>query len=115
MTDNDSLNHAAIDNLKQLFSDNLVPFVDTFITKTEQQLELLNTALVENDLPAAALIIHSIKGGSGSLGAQALHKLCQELELKARSGDESNDLNDWHNQLKTEFELYISAIRHYLS
>lgn len=61
--------------------------VQSFCIDTPVRIAALRTAIENRDLKQAELIAHSLKSGSGTVGARQLAALFAELEDKAENGD----------------------------
>jgi HPt (histidine-containing phosphotransfer) domain-containing protein len=115
MTESNTLNTEIIDGLKALFKGRLSPFIHNFFDKSEQQLVSLNQAIAQKDLTNIIMIIHSLKGSSGALGAAGMSMLCLELEMKSRNDGYAEEMSSWAQQIQTELNIYKEAITAYLS
>ncbi|WP_308506852.1 hybrid sensor histidine kinase/response regulator [Pseudoduganella ginsengisoli] len=78
------LNPRALDNIRALNNGKspslLRRVTQTFLDDTPRQLAALRTALNQNQPDALRRIAHSLKSGSGNVGADAMAQLCKELE-----------------------------------
>ncbi|MBC7983499.1 MAG: response regulator [Candidatus Obscuribacterales bacterium] len=61
----------------------------TFAESGEQSLQQIKEALAANDLTAAQRAAHSLKGASGSIGANVVRAVAADLEIAAKRGDAS--------------------------
>jgi HPt (histidine-containing phosphotransfer) domain-containing protein len=55
-----------------------------FIAEAEQQIAQSEIAYRANDCQGVQSELHTLKGNSGTLGAAAVHALCEAIELKAK-------------------------------
>ncbi len=62
-----------------------------FETAREPQLEQLRATLLADDSAAAALLLHSLRGGAAALGMQALADAFDRLEARLPAGFELVD------------------------
>ncbi len=65
----------------------LVEIIDIYLRDAEQHVRTLRASLDAKDAPALERAAHTLKGGSGNLGAMGLSKLCGELQGVARAAD----------------------------
>jgi HPt (histidine-containing phosphotransfer) domain-containing protein len=88
VTDRESINLSALDELHDLTRDDpqqFVELIEMFLKELESSLASLDTAVknkIEKDLARYA---HSLKGASGSMGATRLSSLSETLEEVALS------------------------------
>ena len=61
-----------------------------FLEDAHSRLEAIEEALQKGDAPAVARAAHTLKGGSGSIGARGMFGLCTQLEDVGASGDLSH-------------------------
>jgi HPt (histidine-containing phosphotransfer) domain-containing protein len=61
-----------------------------FLEDAHSRLEAVEEALQKGDAPAVAQAAHTLKGGSGSIGARGMFGLCTQLEDVGASGDLSH-------------------------
>ena len=97
-----------VDSLKEMMGDNFPDLAKTYIDRSLKLKEdILNN---EGDFEKLAQDIHSLKGSSGTIGAQKLFNLCQELESTFENGKHalselelakiSNELDITHEYFK---------------
>ena len=58
-----------------------------FLKDARSRLVAVEVALRKGDAPAAERAAHTLKGGSGSMGARSMSGLCAQLEHVGASGD----------------------------
>jgi HPt (histidine-containing phosphotransfer) domain-containing protein len=58
-----------------------------FLEDARSQLEAVDEALQQGDASAVERAAHTLKGGSGSMGAKGISDLCAQLEDVCASGD----------------------------
>jgi signal transduction histidine kinase/DNA-binding response OmpR family regulator/HPt (histidine-containing phosphotransfer) domain-containing protein len=79
---------AAIKNLEQINPKLIRRMINLFtIEEAPVLLQNLRQAIADNDLKEVSYNAHTLKGSSNILGAKALGKLCLEVELKGKRGD----------------------------
>jgi HPt (histidine-containing phosphotransfer) domain-containing protein len=61
--------------------------VDTFLEDAPRQLAALTASLASGDLEEAARHAHALKGAAAMLGADAVTRFAEALELAQRQGD----------------------------
>jgi signal transduction histidine kinase/DNA-binding NarL/FixJ family response regulator len=67
-------------------AEGFASFIAKFDPYQSELLEDLRRALAASDADAAAVALHTFKGGAAYVGAVALPPLCKTLELQARAG-----------------------------
>ncbi len=68
--------------------DPLAPLIDLFLNEAPEQIDLLETAVTQNDYTSMVRTFSaasSLKGSASSLGARHLAALCDEIEQTARN------------------------------
>jgi len=113
MNNINAIDNSVLDTLKGLMKDRFGFLIDTFISKTQSQLEELNNAIVNNNVEMIISITHSMKGSAGSVGAHSMHLLSKDYEDRSRNGD-LTDVDSWVDNLRTEYERYKIEIQSYL-
>jgi HPt (histidine-containing phosphotransfer) domain-containing protein len=58
-----------------------------FLEDARSRLEAVEGALQKGDAPAVEQVAHTLKGGSGSMGASGMSGFCAQLEHVGASGD----------------------------
>ena len=59
----------------------IVSLIDAFSTDTDARIEQMRKALAASDFPSIRAEAHTVKGGARQMGADAVDKACQELEI----------------------------------
>jgi two-component system sensor histidine kinase/response regulator len=102
---------AALANLEaDLGSEVVRELAEDFTTESTQMLQTLQADLTNGDLTHAARTLHSMKGCSGTVGAEALAALCGQVESGCRSGNLQNpqgalaELTEVHNMALAQLE-----------
>lgn len=113
MNEQSSVDESVIVTLKGLMKDRFNFLIDTFISKTQTQLDELQQAINTNNIDNIILITHSLKGSAGSVGAGGMHLLCKEYESAARS-EQLDGFESWPEKLSTEFNRYCEGIKAHL-
>ena len=72
--------------LEILGEEDLCAITTSFVEQLTQQLRDLTTYCAQAELAETARIAHSLKGGAGNLGANALSEAAAALERYARAG-----------------------------
>lgn len=80
----------------------LVELIDLFVSEAPTKLDNLRTALQQKDYVQVRRVAHNLKGGSGSLGANPMMKVCAEIEQKCKNNSLEN-LDSLLVQLEMEF------------
>ena len=68
-------------------SDIVADLAGMFLKDARSRLEAVEEALQKGDAPAVERAAHTLKGGSGSIGARGMSGLCAQLEHVGASGD----------------------------
>jgi signal transduction histidine kinase/DNA-binding NarL/FixJ family response regulator len=55
-----------------------------FIAEAEEQIEAAEKAYAQNDCKGVQSELHTLKGNSGTLGAAQVHRICEQIEAKAK-------------------------------
>ncbi|MGH9942240.1 MAG: PAS domain S-box protein [Pyrinomonadaceae bacterium] len=72
---------AKLKEFREMFGpDTADELLDLYLTDTEARLGQLRDALERGDFSSARVTAHTLKGGSGNVGAQGMYELCQRLE-----------------------------------
>lgn len=82
------LNHEVLDTLREALGDSdFFEVTNTFVQQFERQLQALIQHAERRELSDCAGILHSLKGGAGNIGAQALAETANAFEQQAREED----------------------------
>jgi CheY-like chemotaxis protein/HPt (histidine-containing phosphotransfer) domain-containing protein len=84
-------------------------FLDAFVSKYADAVAVLAQSVRDDDLPAAHLHAHSLKGLAASIGADAVSQAAQALETALRAQNQEA-LPELLDQLQTPLDLLIQAI-----
>ena len=86
-----ALDHGVLDGLRELDrrsrSGFLVRVTRAFLEQAPQQLATLAASVEQSDADSVALVAHSLKGSSATIGARRLAEICAELERVPLAGD----------------------------
>ena len=108
-------------NLYQLRPAMVGELVDNFLTTADRRVAEIKKAVTRADDQGLQELAHSLKGSSGTLGAQRMSKICAELELRGRvkalaralaaSGahQETSDLEAEFERVRETFQRKIKA------
>jgi PAS domain S-box-containing protein len=66
-------------------SDFVIQLVDQYLAEGKSRIAALKDALERRDGPGVRLAAHSLRGASGTVGANRLAAMCEELETLARA------------------------------
>lgn len=80
----------------------LLELIDLFVTETPIKLDALRNAFSQKDYVQVRRISHNLKGGSGSLGANPMMKVCAEIEQRCKNNS-LESLDSLLIQLEMEF------------
>lgn len=99
------IDQAAIRNLAQINPKLIGRMIHLFtLEEAPVLLQKLKQAIANNDLQEVSYAAHTLKGSSNILGAKTLGKLCLEVELKGKRGD-----NEGLTKLLMEIEQQYQA------
>jgi len=98
------IDRTAIKNLEQI-NPNLIGRMIHLFTSEEAPvlLQNLRQAIANNDLQEISYTAHTLKGSSNILGAKALGKLCLEMELKGKRGNNTG-LSELLVEIEREYQ-----------
>jgi HPt (histidine-containing phosphotransfer) domain-containing protein len=109
-----AINHEALNAIRALSADKgerlLQRVVHAFIDDTPGQLHTLRQAIDSVDTGVLRRAAHSLKSSSANVGADALAKVCRELEQLGRT-----DSTEGAARLLLEAEHEFQAVRRSLS
>lgn len=66
--------------------DSLHRLVASLLAANRQDMQVLDDAIAEGNLPAIAAQVHRIKGAADLIGAEAIGNLCRQMESVCRTG-----------------------------
>jgi CheY-like chemotaxis protein len=66
-------------------SDFVIQLIDRYLAEGKSRISALKDALERRDAPGVRLATHSLRGASGTVGANRLAAMCEELEALARA------------------------------
>ncbi|MEJ2765253.1 ATP-binding protein [Photobacterium sp. MCCC 1A19761] len=111
----DQFEHINIDELLDMMDQDLdviMQFLQIFAEEHSQDPEKLQVALDEDDRDRAILISHSLKGASGSIGAQSVQQVANLIEKKLKAGEQPS--RDDLAQLSHRLHLLVNEIHQQL-
>ncbi|MGE6531013.1 CHASE domain-containing protein [Pseudomonas sp. NPDC077382] len=82
-----------IESIDRRFGGNrelICSVLSNFAQDQAKQLMRLQAQMAQHDAAGAASVLHAIKGSSGTMGAQSLSRLAEELESRLRQDDEAS-------------------------
>jgi len=86
-----SINSKVIEDLRALQAGGsptfLAELIDIFLREMTRNLERLRMSLEGRDGPTLERVAHTLKGSCGNLGADAMSKMCAQLQSVARGGN----------------------------
>lgn len=89
-------------------------FIELFLTKTPQRIELLESALLSNDYDQIRITAHSMKPQLRSTGALQALAIAETLEQNCIEKTNLNELPDLVDKLKLLYEKSVNELRAYL-
>ncbi len=99
------IDRAAIRNLEQINPKLIGRMIHLFTAEEAPTLlQNLRQAIANRDSKEVSYNAHTLKGSSNILGAKALGKLCLEVELKGKNGD-NEGLSELFTEIEHQYEL----------
>jgi CheY-like chemotaxis protein len=99
------IDRAAIRNLEQINPKLIGRMIHLFTAEEAPALlQNLRQAIANHDSKEVSYNAHTLKGSSNILGAKALGKLCLEVELKGKNGD-NEGLSELFTEIEHQYEL----------
>jgi signal transduction histidine kinase/CheY-like chemotaxis protein/HPt (histidine-containing phosphotransfer) domain-containing protein len=99
------IDQAAIRNLEQINPKLIGRMIHLFTAEEAPALlRNLREAIANNDSKEVSYNAHTLKGSSNILGAKVLGKLCLEVELKGKNGD-NEGLSELFTEIEHQYEL----------
>ena len=99
------IDRAAIRNLEQINPKLIGRMIHLFTAEEAPTLlQNLRQAIANHDSKEVSYNAHTLKGSSNILGAKALGKLCLEVELKGKNGD-NEGLSELFTEIEHQYEL----------
>lgn len=88
----------------------LAMVLELYLEDAPQLVGSIVQSVGQPDFDTLRFSAHSLKSSSGTLGAQRLASLCQQMEYKARSGDDSN-LQGLSQQIQVTYQETLAALK----
>ncbi len=88
----------------------LAMVLELYLEDAPQLVVAIGQAAAKVDFEALRFAAHSLKSSSGTLGAQRLASLCQQMEFKARKGDDSN-LPGLNQQIQETYQETLATLQ----
>lgn len=107
------INRATLNELAETVGDDpatIDEFLDSSLPDLATQVEVVVRAQ-STDAPTLRMAAHTLKGGSGALGAEELRTLAANLEQRARNGASGNEVTSEIAALRAAHERFVRAIR----
>lgn len=101
------LNQETFTSLQKVLKDRLAKMLKIYIETTEQGIETMRTGFKREDAQAIANVAHPVKSSSLSFGAEKIHHLAKELEVRADAIHEGGQ--EKLSDLEPIFENFIAA------
>jgi len=90
----------------------ILMLIDAFSADTDARIERMREALAASDLPRIRSEAHTIKGGAGQMGADAVADACRELEV-ASNRNEASLIAPYLNRVQELFGEVREAMASY--
>ncbi len=88
----------------------LAMVLELYLEDAPQLVVAIGQAAAQRNFDALRFSAHSLKSSSGTLGAQRLASLCQQMEFKARSEDDS-DLQGLSQQIQATYQETLATLQ----
>ena len=108
-----ALDQRVVERIRGYGPDALDEVYGTMADELPLRREALIQALAAGDLKATATQAHAIKGGSGTLGLQALHLACARLDSASRTGEVAQARAAWP-EAERQFAVAMIALNRLL-
>ena len=105
-----SLSARTLQDLRGLGTDFFKDLVGVYLKESGESIPALRTSLDGCDAVTLEKTAHTLKGSSGNLGAEALSKLCAELQAAARA-KEWNRCTDLVCRVEQEYPSVSKDLR----
>ena len=86
----------------------MLTLLQQFILDMPQQVEQLEQAVADEDLPQVSSLAHTIKGIAGNLSGQRLQHLAAAMEQSASQGESEDLQRQWTNFAEQYRQLYLN-------
>jgi HPt (histidine-containing phosphotransfer) domain-containing protein len=80
-------NEETVNTLKKLMGPRFATLKQTFINNAGQKLAALNRALASSDIETIKLLVHSLKGSCGTIGASGMAAMAKNIEDAIEASD----------------------------
>ncbi|NTU96219.1 MAG: response regulator [Chlorobiaceae bacterium] len=108
------LDPSTINGLREIGGDELLgSLFETYILDTDKLTGELNDACEKRDIEQVDYLTHTLKGSSGSVGANKMHVLCKYLNELARRG-EWPEKAGWLDILKKVYADTVQDLQRYI-
>ena len=88
-------------------------FINNYVDETIFFINELNSVIKKKEYKSIPDLVHSIDGGSRSIGAKRLSKICNSL-LKTSQSDNDSNINNKFSELETTFKKTRNELDSYL-
>lgn len=106
------LDAAALERLRRLGGVTLIGrMIDLFLENSVLRMESARTGLAGGDLSAVARAVHSLKSSAANLGALHLHRLAEDIEIRAEAAD-AEGVAELFPELESAFVSTRSLLTH---
>jgi two-component system CAI-1 autoinducer sensor kinase/phosphatase CqsS len=108
------LDRSVIDDLKEIGGDELiVSLFETFITDANKLMAELAEAVAVKNMKQFDHIIHTLKGTTGSIGANKMYLLCGHINEFSRKGEWPDD-NSWIQAMHTVYAETVKELHNHI-
>lgn len=102
-----------IQDLSMLGNDNnfLTSLIDGFEKDGQKHIQIIQTAVENDDYIAFRESLHALKGSAAEMGAKPLTELCRKAELLKRNQIATGEGQHYSKQLSQTFEQTVKALK----
>lgn len=103
------LDEEMLSELKEIMEEEFPLLLESYLKESATQAATMAEAIGTGDFEQLRRAAHSLKGGSGNIGAAELSALCAQLEAEARGG-EVNALPDTLDAVLAELDAVRAEV-----
>jgi HPt (histidine-containing phosphotransfer) domain-containing protein len=80
------IDQVVVDKMRSFLGDRTNEILEAYVTSSEQHVQKIKVALVEQNKEALRLSVHALKGSSGTIGAMRVMAIAREIEIAMKAG-----------------------------
>jgi HPt (histidine-containing phosphotransfer) domain-containing protein len=85
-------------------------YIGKFVVKNKDSAKTLKSLLDGGDIPAAIILVHSIKGNAGYMSAKNLYTVALKLEQELRSNEPLDSLEIFYKELSVAIDAIEAGL-----